>query len=116
MSLTVLMIVLTLGADDRLSAAFVETEGMENCLQRADVVRGILAGSTEVETIICRPSAQAFEPFMHGADMDAGLTRHSFLIHEADNRADISRTTACASARPAPATYCATSVQDMLAD
>lgn len=116
MSLAVLMIVLTLGADDRLDAAFVETDSPENCHQRAEVVRGIIAGSTRIEAIICRESAQAFDPFMHGAEEDADAPRHHFLIRDDGSRAGISRVDACPAARPAPGAYCATSLQDMLAE
>ena len=116
MSLTVLMIVLTLGADDRLSAAFVETESLENCQQRGEVVRGIIAGSTQIEAILCRQSVQAFDPFMHGAEADEDAPRYSFLIRENGTQAEIVRVSGCPEARPAPGEYCATSVQDMLAD
>lgn len=116
MSLAVLMIVLTLGADDRLDAAFVETESLANCEQRAEVVRGIIAGSTRIEAILCRPSAQAFDPFMHGAEEDADAPRFTFLIRDEGSRAGISRVDACPVARPAPDAWCATSLQDMLAE
>lgn len=116
MSLAVLMIVLTLGADDRLSAAFVETENLANCEQRAEVVRGIIAGSAPIEAILCRESAQGFDPFMHGAEEDADAPRYHFLIRDDGNRAEIARADACPEAKPAPGEYCATSLQDMLAE
>lgn len=115
MSLAVLMIVLTLGADDRLDAAFVETESFANCEERAGVVRGIITGSAEIEAIICRETAQSFDPFMHGVE-DADAPRHGFLIREDGSHAEIVRVSGCPEARPAPGEYCATSLQDMLAE
>ena len=115
MSLAVLMIILTLGADGQLSAAFVETDSPENCRQRAEVVRGIIGDSAPIEAILCRESAQSFDPFMHGAEEDADAPRFTFLIRDDGSRAEIARADACPAARPAPGEYCATSLQDMLA-
>ena len=115
MSLSVLMIVLTLGAGDRLDVAFVETEGSRNCRQRAEVVERIVSPSARIEAILCRRSTQEFDPFMHGAEDDPDAPRYHFLIRPGRWRAEIRRVEACPEARPAPGEYCATSMQDMMA-
>lgn len=118
MSLTVLMIVLTMGAGDgsQPSAAFVETESIADCEERAARVRAIIATTdTPVTESICLPSAQHFEPFMHG-DEDDDAPHFSYLIAHDDQQVTVSRVEDCAAVTPAAGEVCAVSLQDMLAE
>ncbi len=114
MSLTVLMIVLTLGSDGQRSAAFVDTASIPECEQRAANVRRIIGSSATVEATICLPSEQSFDPFMHGADEDEE-PRHAYLISHDDARVTVREVESCDTATPAPGEVCATSIQGMLA-
>lgn len=113
MPLTVLMIVLTLGSDGQRAAAFVDTASVPECEQRAATVRRLIGGSTTVEATICRPSAQSFDPFMHGADEDE--PRHAYLIAHDDAQVTVRAVDSCDTATPAAGEVCATSIQGMLA-
>lgn len=116
MSMTVLMIVLTMGTGDgaQLSAAFVDTESIADCEERAARVTAIVAETdTPVKDSICLPSAQRFEPFMHGVEDDA--PRYSYLIAHDDRQATVTSVESCDSVTPAEGEVCAVSVQQMLA-
>mgnify|MGYP002621790349 FL=1 len=65
MKLGFLMIILTLAEGGQPSAAFVNTATLEECEQRAAVVRGILEqGEYPIEEMVCRASDAEFEPLV----------------------------------------------------
>ena len=108
-----LMIILTLLENGQMSAAFVNTQTLEECEQRASAVRKILEkGNIDIKERACRSSSAQFEPFVHGATGEAGS--HAYRIIIDDNNARIEPVTAC---DPATVTqdgqYCTTSNQEL---
>lgn len=111
---TFLMIVLTLSGGGQPAAAFVNTRTIEECEQRASVVRGILdKGDTEIKQIICRSSDAKFEPFAHGEGDDS--QRNVYLISFDAENATVEPAANCDAADTTEgARYCATSTQKLL--
>lgn len=114
MDLAFLMIVLMQPAQGPMSAAFVNTQTLEDCEARAAIVRTILESEDyTVEQAVCRASAARFEPFAHGVDPDA--ERYAYSISFTDADASVEAVTACESAGgAADGHYCATSTQKLL--
>lgn len=110
MDLAILMIVLMQPAEGPMSAAFVNTQTLEECEARAAIVRTILESEDyAVEQAVCRASAARFEPFAHGVDADA--ERYAYSISFTDTDASVE---AVASCEAADGHYCATSTQKLL--
>lgn len=111
MKLGFLMIILTLVDNGQISAAFVSTETLQECEQRATVVRGILEkGEYPIEQMVCRAADVEFEPFAHG--MEEFAERQTYLVSFDDKTAKVEKVAACdGGAQPAPGTWCATSTQ-----
>lgn len=114
MKLGFLMIILTLLENGQMSAAFVNTQTMEECGKRAAAVRTILEkGGVAIEHLVCRASQVQFEPFFHGTEDDA--ERQAYLISFDDKTATVEPVASCEAApAPASARYCATSSQKLL--
>lgn len=114
MKTSFLMIILTLAVDDQLSAAFVNTDSLQECRRRAVVVRSILeSGNYTIEALACREAEVLFSPFSHAAPADA--ERYSYRISFDEQVAQIAKVTACiADSAPEPEHYCATSTQYLL--
>ena len=110
MKLGFLMIIFTLAEGGQLSGAFVNTATLEECEQRAAVVRGILEqGDMPIEQMVCRASDAEFEPFVHGMEAYAGP--QSYIVSFDDERATVEKTVSCDGATPAPGSWCVTSMQ-----
>ena len=111
MKLGFLMIILTLAEGGQPSAAFVNTATLEECEQRAAVVRGILEqGEYPIEEMVCRASDAEFEPFVHG--MEEFAERQTYLVSFDEERASVEKTASCEDGtNPAPGTWCVTSMQ-----
>ena len=109
-----LMIVLTLLENGQLSAAFVNTQTLDECEGRAAAVRVILEdGEFPVKQIVCRASEAQFEPFVHGTDEAAA--RQAYLVSFDDETAIVEPVAACEAAGAAgEGRYCATSSQKLL--
>ncbi len=115
MKLGFLMITLTLLGDGQLSAAFVNTETLEECEQRAAVVRGILEkGAYPIEEMVCRAAEVEFEPFVHG--MEEPTDRQAYLISFDDTKATVERVESCEPASVQAGQFCATSTQKIVID
>jgi hypothetical protein len=114
MKLGFLMIILTMLDDGGLSAAFVNTQTLEECRDRAAVVRAILEqGEQPIEQLVCRASQARFEPFVHGADADA--ERRAYLISIDDEIATVEPVASCdAAAASRDGRHCATATQKPL--
>lgn len=114
MKLGFLMIILTLLENGQMSAAFVNTQTMEECGKRAATVRTILEkGGVVIEHLVCRASQVQFEPFFHGTEDEPG--RQAYLISFDDKTATVEPVASCEATRtPAAARYCATSSQKLL--
>jgi hypothetical protein len=115
MKLAFLMIVLTQPAGGDLSAAFVNTDSMEDCQARLAVVRSILeSGSVPIEQAVCRASAARFEPFVHGSQEDGA--RYAYTISLDADAVAVEAVASCATTgKTADGRYCATSAQKLLA-
>lgn len=115
MKLAFLMIVLTQTAGGPLSAAFVNTETLEDCEGRVAAVRTILEnGGYAIEQAICRASDARFEPFVHGTEGDA--ERYAYAISFDESNAAVEPVASCdAAGETAEGRYCATSTQKLLA-
>ncbi len=110
MKLGFLMIIFTLAEGGQLSGAFVNTATLEECEQRAAVVRGILEqGDMPIEQMVCRASDAEFEPFVHG--MEAYAEPQSYIVSFDDERATVEKAASCDGAPPAPGSWCVTSMQ-----
>lgn len=108
-----LMIILTLLENGQMSAAFVNTQTLEECENRATVVRGILEkGDVDIKEMACRPSETEFEPFLHGTEEDA--ERFAYVIMIDDASARVEQVASCEAVSTATAgQYCATSTQNL---
>lgn len=114
-----LMIILTLLETGQMSAAFVNTQKLEDCEHRATGVRAILEGqNVPIKHLVCRSSSATFEPYSHGNDKDA--VRHSYIISFDARDATVVKNTSgspCEDAAPGkPIRYCATSAQKLLSE
>jgi len=124
MNTAYLMVILSLLGDGEMSAAFVNTDNLANCQQRAEVIRSILTSAgTDLRRIACVPSALRFEKFSHGAPKDA--PRHAYLVELTSRSvsvapvADIDACQRLRAANPDVAggqRLCVTSTQKLLAD
>lgn len=122
MKLGFLMIVLTLLESGEMSAAFVNTDTLEDCERRAKAVRAILEQRVPIKDLVCRSSAATFEPFSHGAE-NAGLhsyaisfdAREAWITPRAGN-APCDGDSADARAPPKSIRYCATSSQKLISE
>lgn len=114
MTLGFLMIILTTLESGQLSAAFVNTQTLRECEERAATVRSILdSGGIAVERLVCRASRAQFEPFVHGMDDDA--ERLAYLISFDDEAAAVEPVASCdAVTERGEGAYCATSTQALL--
>lgn len=114
MKLGFLMIVLTVLENGQISAAFVNTQTLEECHGRAAAVRTILEdGNYPIEHLVCRASQAAFEPFVHGMDQFAG--QQAYLVSFDDETATVEPVASCEEAATQQgARYCATSTQKLL--
>lgn len=114
MKLGFLMIVLTVLENGQLSAAFVNTQTLEECHGRAAAVRTILEeGDYPIEHLVCRASRAEFEPFVHG--MDQLAERRAYLVSFDDETATVEPVASCGEAGVQEgARYCATSTQKLL--
>ena len=113
MKLGFLMIILTL-VDGNLSAAFVSTATLEECEDRAAVVRGILEkGEYPIEQMVCRAADVEFEPFSHG--MEQSADSQAYLISFDDKAATVEAVASCAAAQVEAGQFCATSGQKIVA-
>lgn len=75
-----LMVILTVLDNGKMSVAFVNTEDLASCQDRAEAVRGILSrGKVNITSIDCFSSKQKFEVFAHGKP--AKGPRSEYLIH-----------------------------------
>ncbi len=123
MDMAHLMIILSMLADGGMSAAFVNTDNLAHCEQRAKTLRAILTqGGVDVREIACVPSGLEFEPYAHGTAEDA--PRHTYLVEfegESVNVAPIMDMIECESvvahtaAPPSMRRLCVTSTQTMKA-
>ena len=114
MKLGFLMIILTL-VDGNLSAAFVSTATLEECEDRAAVVRGILEkGEYPIEQMVCRAADVEFEPFAHGTEETA--EKKTYLVSFDDMTATVQAVESCEAAKAEPGQFCATSTQNFAAD
>lgn len=111
MKLGFLMIILTLADQGQLSGAFVNTATLEECEQRAAVVRSILEkGETPIEQMVCRASDAEFEPFAHG--MEEFAEKQSYVVSFDDQHATVEKVESCDGRAPAAGqTFCVTSTQ-----
>ena len=110
MKLGFLMIIFTLAEGGQLSGAFVNTATLEECEQRAGVVRGILEqGDMPVEQMVCRASEAEFEPFTHG--MEAFAEKQTYIVSFDDERATVEKAATCDGVTPAAGSWCVTSMQ-----
>lgn len=114
MKLGFLMIILTL-VDGNLSAAFVSTATLEECEDRAAVVRGILEkGEYPIEQMVCRAADVEFEPFAHG--MEEAGERKTYLVSFDDRTATVEAVESCEAVPAKAEQFCATSTQNFAAD
>ena len=110
MKLGFLMIIFTLADNGQLSGAFVNTATLEECEQRAAVVRNILEqGDTPIEQMVCRASDAEFEPFVHG--MEEFAERQTYIVSFDDERATVEKAATCDDVTPAAGSWCVTSMQ-----
>ena len=109
-----LMVILTILAGGEMSAAFVNTQTLEECETRAATVRSILEkGGVVIEHLVCRTSPLQFEPFVHGAEEEA--ERRTYLVSFDDRTATVEPVASCeAAGASAEGRYCATSTQGLL--
>lgn len=114
MKLGFLMIVLTVLENGQLSAAFVNTQTLDECRDRAAVVQAILEeGDYAIENLVCRASQAEFEPFVHG--MDQFAEQQAYLVSFDDETATVEPVASCGEAGAQEgARYCATSTQKLL--
>lgn len=113
MKLGFLMIILTLVENGQLSAAFVNTATLEECEQRAAVVRGILEkGEYPIEQMVCRAAEVEFEPFAHG--MEQFAEKQTYLVSFDDRTATVEAVESCEAAKAGR--FCATSTQKIVAE
>lgn len=114
MKLGFLMIILTL-VEGNLSAAFVSTATLEECEDRAAVVRGILEkGEYPIEQMVCRAADVEFEPFAHG--MEETAERKTYLVSFDDRTATVEAVESCEAVPAKAGQFCATSTQNFAAD
>jgi hypothetical protein len=117
MKLGFLMIVMTLLENGQLSAAFVNTESLEDCERRAKAIRTILSDQKiPIKDLVCRSSAAKFEPFSHGAP---SAQAHSYVVSIDEREAWITPRTdnaPCDGDPAKPIRYCATSSQKLLSE
>ena len=121
MEMAHLMIILSMLADGGMSAAFVSTDNLAACEQRAKTIKTILTTSgIDVREAVCVPSELEFEPYSHGAPESA--PRHAYLIefeHDTVQVAPIMDIVECESvvahtaAPPSMRRLCVTSTQVM---
>ncbi len=118
MKLGFVLIVMTLLENGQLSAAFVNTESLEECERRAKAVRTILSDQkVPIKDLVCRSSAARFEPFSHGGATSAPA--YSYVVSFDDREAWITPRTddaPCNSDPAKPIRYCATSAQKLLSE
>jgi len=115
MKLGFLMIILTLVENGQLSAAFVNTATLEECEQRAAVVRGILEkGEYPIEQMVCRAAEVEFEPFAHG--MEQFAEKQTYLVSFDDRTATVEAVASCEAAKAKAGRFCATSTQKIVAE
>ncbi|MGD9803562.1 MAG: hypothetical protein AB7E81_04085 [Hyphomicrobiaceae bacterium] len=119
-----LLVILTMGEANGLSAAFVGTETRAECEARGKAIRPILDGAkVEVKEFGCLPSTQRFQRFQHGAPADAPrffyrltLTADSVSIARLDALDACKAASRPTAEKPPDARiYCASSSQSMLA-
>lgn len=121
MEMAHLMIILSMLADGGMSAAFVSTDNLAACEQRAKTIKTILTTSgIDVREAVCVPSELEFEPYSHGVPEDA--PRHAYLVefeHDTVQVAPIMDMIECESvvahtaAPPSMRRLCVTSMQAM---
>lgn len=112
-----LLVILTMMAGGDMSAAFVNTETLENCNDRGEVVRTILSnGKVDIRTITCFRSDIKFKKFSHKET--EGAPRYRYVISLKNKNVAITLTEdekAChATARKDEVVFCATSSQLLL--
>lgn len=121
MKLGFLMIVLTLLESGDMSAAFVNTDSLEECARRAKAVRTILSGQKlPIKDLVCRRSKATFEPFSHNAESVSAYryivtfdAREAWIApRPADT--DCKGEDASARAPPEAIRYCVASAQKLL--
>ncbi len=101
------------GAGD-INAAFVNTQSMAQCEQKAAMVRGIFASARiPILGYRCQKSELRFTPFGHVSSSRA--PRHFYLIRFGSDKVEIQAATGwrdcMAAAAEKPHHYCASSVQ-----
>ncbi|MFP7571394.1 hypothetical protein [Marivita sp. S2033] len=65
--LKTILIILTLGQGGAMQLALTETDSLEDCMARADVVGQILSGAGEqIEAMRCGETDLAVSPYEHG--------------------------------------------------
>ncbi len=123
MNLSFLMIVLTLLESGGMSAAFVNTQSLDECERRAKAVSTILAGQKlPIKDVVCRRSEATFEPFSHTGE-SAGAYHYIVTFDEREawvtpRAADAACDGADAAARgPTEATrFCVASAQKLISE
>lgn len=114
MKLGFLMIVLTVLDSGQFSAAFVNTQTLEECEQRAEVVHAVFeSGDYGMEQVVCRASQAQFTPFSH--EVEDGARRHAFIVSFDEEAATVEPVASCEGVHAhGEAVYCATSTQQLL--
>ncbi len=123
MKLSFLMIILTMLESGDMSAAFVNTDSLDECERRAKAVSTILAGQKlPIKDLVCRRSEATFEPFSHSGE-NAGAYRYIVTFDEREawvtpRGADAACDGEGASARapPEPVRFCVSSAQKLLSE
>lgn len=117
MTLGFVLIVMTLLENGQVSAAFVNTQSLEDCERRAKAVRAILSDQkVPIQDLVCRSSAARFEPFSHDT---TGAQRHRYVVSFDEREAWITPRTddaQCGGDPVKPVRYCATSAQKLLSE
>ena len=83
-----LLVLLTRNAAGDINASFVNTETLEQCREKAQLVAGVFQGAG-IPVIVsrCIRSEFKFTEFQHAAS--SSLTRHFYLVHVTDDQVDI---------------------------
>ena len=108
------LVILTMMESGGMSAAFINTETLENCEKRGKAVKSILLnGKVDIRTMKCIKSGLQFKKFSHKDAKKA--PRHRYIVTLDDNALAVARmedVQACnEAAGKSNATYCATSTQ-----
>ncbi|UCB55314.1 MAG: hypothetical protein JSW45_01900 [Thiotrichales bacterium] len=83
-----LLVLLTRNAAGDINASFVNTDTLDQCREKAQLVEGVFngAGIPIVESR-CIRSELMFSEFSH--TISSSMTRHFYLVHVDDGRVDI---------------------------